>query len=668
MTKVMVVDVESAGLDARWNPEVPIYCVVVITYDDDDNNRVHRFRDIKRAIAFIQLKLADGWCMVAHHAKFDYSVLKTNGLQWTITPGQFSILCTQIMAYITDTSQQKLSLDALTGEKTDVVAKLVEAGYDVNSRTMWEQDWRGDEVALKIIEDYCVDDCKATRRLYVKLAKQYNTILKSSLPALAWLEFPMQEVLVDLEMTGAFMDKQRLLNYIDWLTQTKNAYEKTIADTAGLLPKLRWNNTTEEYEPVSVVYKPKLNKVTGEEESVGFNNKRNLMVHYAPDGIPVTLWAGHVPSKAKDGTVVYSHTPLGKYNSNAATGHTYWLIAHSEFRDVLETCERTKTGKPSITKTFLEDISEQLPAELPLAKLGTVVKQLTMAEGILRHIKSDGRIHCSFAHTRTRTTRLATNQPNLQNATRPGTAFVDERDCGVEYRSLFIPAEGSKLLVADLDRIELVVLAWFLWKAEKDDGLLQTIMSGADVHQANADRWKCSRMVAKTVVFLLMYGGQAGLMFKRGLTNTLEEAEAIFNTVNAEQPSLLKLKQGVWRKLEKTAVISNPFCGRGVYRELQSKRKWTRIKGERQSFNWLIQKTARDVMHMLVIESLPVLRQLGGHIVNLVHDELCVEIASDRAEELKLALNTIWQNRMDILDGIRINGDWNTGDTWYEAK
>lgn len=218
------------------------------------------------------------------------------------------------------------------------------------------------------------------------------------------------------------------------------------------------------------------------------------------------------------------------------------------------------------------------------------------------------------------------------------------------------------------DRIEIAVLAFFLDAMCHDSSLKSVVnTSGSDVHQANADKWGVSRTVAKTLVFLLVYGGQPQLMFKRGLAKSLEEAEAMFASVNEGQPSIAKAKAMVYKRIEQRGYVSNPFNARGRYPELKGN-KWERMRGERQSFNYLIQKTARDVMHLLCIHSLPVIQKHGGRMINLVHDELAIEVPEVNVTVLQQELNTIWQSRTDILSGTKVNGDWNIGNNWAEAK
>lgn len=651
-------DVETRNLRAKYDAEVGVYCICLIEVTNGKNT-IYKYHDVRKAVTYIQSYLDKGYCMICHNAKFDYAVLKQRGLVWQIDGQSLSIMCTMVMEYIRATNLPSYSLDALTGQKTNVVQSFVEAGLldkEITLAKFWETDWSGSPEAVALITKYCVDDLKATYSLYRDLMEWYNRPPNRKFAGtLQQLEFPMLEVLVELECNGAHIDNKLLSDMGQDLAKQKQITSNKIKETAGLMPELKWNKEAEEFEPVANEYK-----------SGKYKNKNNLVSHYTDnEGIALTSWLGHIPTE-ESGKVVYNHCNLLPYNSSTNTGHPWWLIK-STSPELLETAEKSsKTGKPSMGADYMKDLD--LPDTLPLGLLVKIDKQLSLAQSIAKHIEADNRIRCDFAHTMTRTTRLATSNPNLQNITRPGTAVIDGKDYGIMFRSIFTPAPGYKMLAADLDRIELCVLAWFLHVSEHDSSMLEVINTGADIHQANADKWNVLRIVAKTLVFLLVYGGTPELILKRGMAKTIEEAQAMFDAVNNGQPSIEKCKRKVWAKLEKQGWISNPFNGRGVYPELQSRQKWIKSRGMRQSFNWLIQKTARDIMHMLVIESLPVLLDYGAKLVNLVHDEVIVECPEEYSEQLILRLNTIWQNRYDILPGIKINGDWHEGANWYEAK
>lgn len=665
--KYAIVDVEGQSVNMRFDPSLPLYCICVLIRDENGVPSIIKYRSVDKGVAKIQQLLDDGWAVFAHNAKFDFGALKCRGLSHTITPGKLSVGCTMVNEYIIDSSKPSYSLDSLTGAKGDVIQSCVDAGLDVpsNVKDFWNTDWSANESVLELIVKYCVQDLKATDRLYQSQLEWLNANPRFIAPLL-WMEYPMLDVLSGIESHGAYINRDALFDLIADLGKELEAGKEILRERFPMgLPKLTWNDEENEYQPVVTEYK-----------EAGYCSPKNI-AYYINEGV---LTSGALNSKmTKDSKtkklretyIVYSHCKLVPYNSAAATGHNWWLLS-KEVPELLELADTTKKGKPQLDKNFFEDIAEQIPDHLPIAKVIKMAKYLSMANGLLKHLGDDSRIHANFQNCKTRTTRLATSNPNLQNIARAHDDkhpdYNTAKDWGRRFRSLFAAPTGKKVLVADLDRIEIVVLAWFLNQLMGDSGLLEVVNSGLDVHQANADKWGISRPLAKTLIFLLVYGGTPHLIHKRGMTKTLKEAEEVFNTVNESQPSIAALKRRVWNIIRKRGYISNPFDAHGVYPELTSPRKYVVSAGERKSFNFLIQKTARDIITLLILESTEEIRSHGAHIVNIVHDEVMVEVDEELASVLECKLNAFWENRVDLLPGVRVNGTFKTGNNWMEAK
>jgi DNA polymerase I-like protein with 3'-5' exonuclease and polymerase domains len=660
--KLLVVDVECRSLDARFDRSVPVYVISTIEYDGS-KGKLRNFRDTDKAVEFIQGKLKDGWHLVAHNAKFDYAVLKVRGLQHYIQPGSMQVLDTMVMSFAKDSTLPSYSLDALTGEKQDILSVFVSEGLlpeKTNLKELWSRDWSVNSEAIDLLTKYCALDCKATLKLYLKLARWYNANRKF-IWTLLHIELPMLEVLSHLERYGVYVNQSRLDALAYDLETELQKLRATVALKYPLLPSLTWDG--EEFVPKIKTYADK-----------GYRNKSNISRYYmSTDGTTKVNWQDFIPGD--NDSVVYSHCKLVEYNSASGTGHNWWILKR-ECPEILERAVSSyKTNRPKLDKEFFSSVLDVLPDGIPIAKIIKLTTYLSKCNEFYGSIKSDGRVHCNFQHTATRTTRLATSNPNIQNISRPfddkHPDYGTSQDWGRRMRQLFTaPMETKKLLVADLDSIEVCVLAWYLACVEKDFSLLHIIESGESVHTSNSKRWKLERTLCKTVLFLLIYGGTSMALYRKGLMPSEEKAKQVFDQVNLEQPAIQKLKTKVWNKVRLTGYVCNVFKSRGLYPELTSNNKRVRSEGERKSFNYLIQKTARDILNLLLIESLPVILRHDGIMVNVVHDECIVECPSENADHLVSALNSVWNKRTDILPtpAIPINGDWNTGYDWYEAK
>ena len=76
----------------------------------------------------------------------------------------------------------------------------------------------------------------------------------------------------------------------------------------------------------------------------------------------------------------------------------------------------------------------------------------TYVEGLLKVVGADGRIHSTFNQTETRTGRISSSEPNLQN-------IPVRTELGSRFRKYFIAPQGDVLLDADYSQIELRLLA-----------------------------------------------------------------------------------------------------------------------------------------------------------------------------------------------------------------
>lgn len=642
-----VVDLETHGLAARTDATVAVYFACVLVVDSNGKQTITTYHSMDLLISDLHALVAAGYWLVYHNSKFDHACLTLRGLRVPIS----CVIDTMVLAYLQNNQRGEYSLSALTGAKEDLIAALVNEGLlpePVPLKQFWSTDHSDDVDLIKRLVKYCRKDVKATNALYTSLL-QLLANAPEVVAAYFTVDQPMLEALINLEQHGALIDQPALTSLLKDTQTTIAEIEFTIASTVGGCPKLQFANDT--FVPVTKEYK------TGV-----YKSSLHVPPFYTDNqGVFVRQWEGHRDNGQP--LVVGSYCPLLPFNSNAATGHVWWVI-NRECPEVLANVKSTKTGKPKINRDFITDVADVLPESFPIGKLAKQVKRNQMATSIANAIQDDGRIRCDFAHTRTLTGRLATSNPNLQNLPRAGKDEDSQR-----FRKLFVASPGNVLLCADLDQIELRVLAYYLLVGERDHGLADEFNgSDPDAHTKNAATWGVERTVAKTLIFLLVYGGQPKLMVERKLFKTLKEAEAAFAGVKNNQPSISTLMAKVVAKATKQGYVRTLAGRRVYYPDLASSQHQLRSRAERQCFNALIQGSSRDIMHMLVGQSLTYIKAAEANLVNVVHDECIVECKQELAIQLQQQLNGVWEKRTDITPGVTINGSWNIGNNWYEAK
>jgi len=159
----------------------------------------------------------------------------------------------------------------------------------------------------------------------------------------------------------------------------------------------------------------------------------------------------------------------------------------------------TQSGRPTVDKTYLA----QFGAKFPIINVYLKYKMYrhlkdTYVDGIMERLVN-GRIHTNFNQTRTRTGRLSSTQPNLQNVPMRTSE-------GRKIRKGFIAPEGKKIVKADMDQVELRKMACL----SDCEALLDAFRDGRDVHKETAVRAYNDpdrRPDGKTLNFKLVYGG-----------------------------------------------------------------------------------------------------------------------------------------------------------------
>lgn len=197
------------------------------------------------------------------------------------------------------------------------------------------------------------------------------------------------------------------------------------------------------------------------------------------------------------------------------------------------------------------------------------------------------------------------------------------------------------------------------------------IRAGIDPHTSNAASWKVERPSAKTGIFGKLYGAQAEKMSKT-LKCSVEEAQAIIDSIDKNMPAIQELMEKVWTVGRKRGGdIYTLFGQRLRYPDLNSKSKWKRQRAQRQCFNALIQGTAAAIQKELTLRALPIIKKYGGKISFAVHDETGAYIPTTKLQECLQELNLIY-TCTDILSKgectVPITGLWNAGRHWNEAK
>lgn len=256
----------------------------------------------------------------------------------------------------------------------------------------------------------------------------------------------------------------------------------------------------------------------------------------------------------------------------------------------------------------------------------------TYVISLLEKRNSDDRIRASFNIDGTRSGRLSSSNPNLQNI---------PKDMGPLIRNGFIATPGWKLCEIDLSQAELRVLA----VRSGDPQLLRAFQNDStDIHRQVASIMfhvpydkvtPLQRKAGKTLGFAIIYG--------RGIASIAMDLEDTYDNAARMRrdffDSMPKVREHIRERHE--FVLKNFYSETSFGRKRRFPcifdAKWDEFK--RESFNAEIQGTAADVCNMAIVRLHNTLNPSKARIIATVHDSVLVEYKPEYEDEILTLLH-----------------------------
>ena len=336
------------------------------------------------------------------------------------------------------------------------------------------------------------------------------------------------------------------------------------------------------------------------------------------------------------------------------------------FEDLALPCKKKTKSGYSTSADVLESLKNQHPVVSMVLQYRTLSKlNSTYCEGLLKVIGDDGRIHSSFNQTETRTGRISSTEPNLQN-------IPVRTELGREMRKFFTAREGWVLVDADYSQIELRVLA----DISGDKNMIDAFKNNQDIHAITASQvfnmpldfvTGEMRSRAKAVNFGIVYGiGAYSLAKDIGVTN--KEAKNYIESYLKHYSGIDKYMHDVVEKAKDTGYVETVFGRRRYLPELSASNGMTRAFGERVAGNAPIQGTAADIIKiaMIKVDKRLTEENLEARLVLQVHDELIVECPSHESMRVAMILQEEMEKAVSL--SVPLVADSAVGKTWYNAK
>ena len=378
----------------------------------------------------------------------------------------------------------------------------------------------------------------------------------------------------------------------------------------------------------------------------------------------------------KDALIAYGNTLATRISDIEKQIHE---LAHEEYninspkqlgvilfeKLMLPAPKKTKTGY-STNVEVLDSLLGKHPIIGHIKEYRELAKlKSTYADGLLKVIGSDGRIHTSFQMTVTATGRLSSTEPNLQN-------IPVRKDTGIEIRKMFVASEGKMLVDADYSQIELRLLAHIA----NDPVMLSAFENDEDIHTVTASQvfgvspdeiTPLERSQAKAVNFGIVYGISA-FSLANDIGVTPKEAKAYIDNYLEKYAGVREYMHTIVKTAKELGYVSTLFGRRRYLPELKSHNFNTRSFGERVALNMPIQGTAADIMKIAMINVSNRLRKEGleAKLILQVHDELIVECPESEAESLSVILREEMESAATL--SVPLIAETHVGKSWFDTK
>lgn len=327
--------------------------------------------------------------------------------------------------------------------------------------------------------------------------------------------------------------------------------------------------------------------------------------------------------------------------------------------------KKTKSGY-STNAEVLESLLGFHPVIGKILEYRTVAKlKSTYCDSLIDKVAADGRIHSSFNQTETRTGRISSTEPNLQN-------IPVRTERGKEFRRFFRAKEGCVLVDADYSQIELRVLAHI----SGDENMQKAFKDNIDIHTVTASEvfnvpigmvTPLMRSRAKAVNFGIVYGIGA-FSLSKDIGVSVREAQKYINSYLAHFGSIDKYMKEVIEKAKIDGYVETLFGRRRYLPELTASNHNTRAFGERVARNAPIQGTAADIIKIAMVHVDERLKKegLSARLILQVHDELIVEAPAYEMMQVAMLLQEEMENAVHL--SVPLTAEAAMGETWYDAK
>ena len=289
----------------------------------------------------------------------------------------------------------------------------------------------------------------------------------------------------------------------------------------------------------------------------------------------------------------------------------------------------------------------------------------TYITGMMEYIMPDNKIHTIYNQTLTRTGRLSSSDPNLQN-------IPIRYDYGRLIRKSFVATKGYEIMSSDYSQIELRIFAHM----SGVENLISAFKQGMDIHTKTAmDIFKVSapevnsemRRKAKAVNFGILYGiSSFGL--SEDLDIDMKDAKIFIDKYFDAFPGVKLYMESMIKDAYAVGYVKTIMNRKRVIDELDNKNYMIRQQGERMALNTPIQGSSADIIKKAMIDIYNEFNRLGlkSKMIIQVHDELIFSVANEEHDTVLKIVTELMENCYEL--NVPLKVETNFGRNWYQAK
>ncbi len=288
----------------------------------------------------------------------------------------------------------------------------------------------------------------------------------------------------------------------------------------------------------------------------------------------------------------------------------------------------------------------------------------TYVVGLQNYIMEDSKIHTTYNQTLTRTGRLSSIEPNLQN-------IPIRYEYGKLIRKAFLPS-NDLLMSVDYSQIELRVFAHF----SEEKNLIDAFNHNMDIHTKTAmdlfgvadfEVTSDMRRKAKAVNFGILYG-ISGFGLSENLDVDFSEAKMFMDKYLETFPGIKKYMDKTKEEAKSFGYVKTIEGRKRVIDELNNANMAIRKSGERIALNTPIQGSSADIIMKAMVEIEKKFKEesIKSKMILQIHDELVFDVISEEKDKVENIVVSVMENIVKLRVPLKVSVSY--GKNWYETK